>query len=78
MYKDTRVTPSGAKCCMMKVPDGRWYGLLATRTSTPYSNSRRYFVAFHLEQIPGLKQDDSLLIGFRMLHRETREYQSKY
>jgi len=78
MCKDTRVTPSDAKCCMMKVPDGRWYGLLATRTSAPYSNARRYYVAFHLEQSPALQQDDSLLIGFRMLRRETTEYQNKY
>ena len=78
MCKDTRVTPSGTDCCLMKVPDGRWYGILATRTSAPYSNALRYHVAFHLDQSPGLKQDDSLLIGFRMLHGETRAYQSKY
>jgi hypothetical protein len=78
MYKDTRVTPSGANCCLMKVSDGRWYGILATSTSTPHSNARRYYEAFHLDQSPRLKQDDSLLIGFRMLHKETREYQSKY
>ena len=77
MYKDNRVTLSGANSCLMKVPDGRWYGILATRTSTPHSNALRYYAAFHLDQSPRLKQDDSLLIGFRMLDRETREYQSK-
>jgi len=78
MCKDTRVTHSGASCCLMTVPDCRWYGILATRKSTLHSNARRYYVAFHLYQSPRLKQDDSLLIGFRMLHRETREYKSKY
>jgi hypothetical protein len=65
--------PSGANCCLKKLPDSMWYGILATRKSTPHSDARRYYLAFHLDQSPRLKQEDSLLIGFRMLHRETKE-----